>query len=145
MKLDCLSCWSGGRLGLRGVGFGFGWRGSSVAVEATGLHGCDGLRVLHEGLPDEGGAEIFRHEQTYAEIDAEDVWVVPVLLGMKGVAESVAAPGVSAEVIAERAEDVHAVARKEGERSGGSAGNDGPVDGAQERRATPGGVTVLPI
>ena len=114
MKLDCLSCWSVGRLGLRGVGFGFGWRGSSVAVEATGLHGCDGLRILHEGLPDEGGAEIFRHEQAYAEIDAEDVWVVPVLLGMEGVAESVAAPGVLAIVVTQSAKDVDAFTRKEG-------------------------------
>jgi hypothetical protein len=40
---------------------------------------------------------------------------------------------------------VDAVAGKEGERPGGSAGNDGTVDGAHERRAAPGGVTVLPV
>jgi hypothetical protein len=35
-------------------------------VEAAGLHGGKGLGVLHEGIPDEGGAEIFRHEQANA-------------------------------------------------------------------------------
>ena len=143
MRRGCWSFW--GRIRLRGVGLGFGENGLAVAVEAAGLHGGYGFGVLHEGLPDEGGAEIFCHEQADAKVDTEDVGVVPEQIWVEGVAESVAAPGVSAEVIAERAEDVHAVARKEGKRSGGSAGNDGPVDGAQERRATPGGVTVLPI
>jgi len=48
------------------------------AVEAAGLHGCDWLRVLHEGVPDEGTAEIFCHEYADAQVDAEDIGVVPV-------------------------------------------------------------------
>src|SRR5271170_4985004 len=118
MRLDCLSFWSGDRLRLRGIGFGFGRRGSSVAVEAAGLHCGDGLGVLHEGLPDEGGAEIFCHEQTYTEIDAKHVGVVPVQVRVEGVAEPVAAPGVLAEVFAEGAEDADAVAGMERERPG---------------------------
>ena len=70
---------------LDGAGYGLGelvlgsaGAGRLCAVEAAGLHGGDGLRVLHEGLPDEAGAEIFRHEQTDAKVDAEDIGVVPV-------------------------------------------------------------------
>ena len=117
----------------------------TLAFEAAGLHGGDGLGVLHEGVPDEGGAEIFGHEETDAEIDAEDLGVVPVEVGMEGVAEAVASPGVLAEVVAEGAEDADAIARKKGKRSGGGTGDDGSVDGAHERRATPGGVAVLPV
>ena len=61
MRWGCWSFWSGGRVRFRGVGFGFGGARLAVAVEATGFHGGDGLWVLHERLPDEGGAEIFCH------------------------------------------------------------------------------------
>src|SRR5260370_28233077 len=132
-------------LRLRGVGFGFGGTALSVAFEAAGLHGGDGLGVLHEGIPDEGGAKIFGHEETDAEIDAEDFGIVPVEGWVGGVAEAVAAPGVLAEVVAEGAEDADTFAGKEGKRSGGGTGDDGSVDGAQERRAGPGGVSVLPV
>ena len=87
-------------------------------LESNVAHGGDGLRVLHEGVPDEGGAEIFGHEETNAEIDAEDVGVVPVQLGVEGVTESVAAPGVLTEVFAEGAEDADRLSGKKGEGSG---------------------------
>lgn len=72
-------------------------------MEAASLHGGDGLGVLHECLPDEGGAEIFCHQQAYAEIDAEDVGIVPVEVGVKGIAKTVTTPGILAEVFAEGA------------------------------------------
>src|SRR5206468_2462531 len=86
-------------LWLRGVSFGFDRTGLSVTFEAASPHGGDGLGVLHEGVPDEGGAEIFGHEETDAEIDAENLRVVPVEVGVEGVAEPVAAPGIFAEVV----------------------------------------------
>src|SRR6266478_5816113 len=119
MRLGCWSFWSVGRLRLRGVGFGFGGSALSVAFEAAGLHGGDGLGVLHEGVPDEGGAEIFGHEETDAEIDAEDLGVVPVEVGVEGVAEAVTAPGIFAEVVSHGTEDADAFAGKKGKRSGG--------------------------
>ena len=76
--MGCLSCWRADRLRFRRCGFGFGVDALSVAVEAAGLHGCDWLRVLHEGVPDEGTAEIFCHEYADAQVDAEDIGVVPV-------------------------------------------------------------------
>src|SRR5271170_1101587 len=83
MRRGCWSFWRRGRLRFRGVGFGLGGAGLTVAAEAAGLHCCDGFRVLHEGLPDEGGAEIFCHEQADSQIDAEDVRVVPVQVGVE--------------------------------------------------------------
>ena len=117
----------------------------SLAFEATCLHGGDGLGVLHKGVPDEGGAEIFGHQEAYAEIDAEDVGVVPVQFGVEGVAESVAAPGVLSEFFSERAEDADSFAGKKGEGSGCGRWDDRAVDWTHERRATPGGVAVLPV
>jgi hypothetical protein len=111
-------------LRFRGVGLGFGGCVLPVAVEAAGLHGSDGFGVLHECIPDEGGAEIFCHEQTYAEIDAEDVGVVPEQVGVEGVAEAVAAPGVLAEFVAEGAEDANTLAGEEWKRSGRGTGDD---------------------
>ena len=126
-------------------GLGFGRSDLPFAFEAAGPHGVDGLGVLHEGIPDEGSAEIFGHEKTDAEIDAEDFRVVPVEFGVEGVAEAVAAPGVFAEVVAECAEIANAIAGKERERSCGGAGHDGSVDWAHERRSAPGGVAVRPV
>src|SRR5260370_8857750 len=122
MRQVCWSFWSAGRSRLRGVGFGFGGSALSVGFEAAGLHGGDGLGVLHEGVPDEGGAEIFSHEQTDAEIDADDFGVEPVEVGVEGVAKAVAAPGIPAKVISHGAEDADTFAGKEGERSSGATG-----------------------
>src|SRR3979411_1606203 len=146
MRLDCWSSWSAGRVRRRRGG-GFGCSGSawSVAFEAAGLHSVDGFGVLHEGIPDKGGAEIFGHEETDAEIDAEDLGVVPVEVGVEGVAETIAAPGISAEVVSHGAEDADTFTGKKGKRSGGGAGNDGPVDRTHEGRSSPGGVAVGPV
>ena len=93
-------------------------------MEAACLHGGDRFGILHEGIPDHRGAEIFCHQEADAEIDAEDVRIVPVEVGVEGVAETVAAPGILAEVFAKRAEDTDAIARDEGQRACGGAGND---------------------
>jgi hypothetical protein len=130
MKWDCWSCWRRDPLKIRGaVGawsngltgawdgdwFWFGWIGCLPSVaESAGLHGGDGFGVLHEGVPDEGAAKIFCHEDADAEVDAEDVGVVPVEVGVECVAEAVAAPCVLAEVFSQGAEDADAVVREEG-------------------------------
>src|ERR1700735_5172708 len=108
MNWDCLSCWRPDRLKIRGaVGawshgltgawdgdwFWLGWIGGLPSgAESAGLHGGDRFGVLHEGIPDEGAAKIFCHDDADAEVDAEDVGVVPVEFGVEGVAEAVASP-----------------------------------------------------
>ena len=100
---------------------------------------------MHEGVPDEGGTKVFGHEETDAKIDAEDLGIVPVEVGVEGVAESVAPPGIFAEVVSHGAEDAHTIAGKEGKGSGCSTRDDGSVDRAHERRASPSGVAVFPV
>ena len=65
-------------------------------LETTRLHGGDRLWVLHEGLPDEGCAKVFRHKQTNTEVDTQYIRVEPVQIGVECVAEAVAAPGIVA-------------------------------------------------
>ena len=65
-------------------------------MEAGALHSEGNFGVAGEGFPDEAGAEIFGHQDADAEVDAEDVGVVPVGLRMEGVAESVTAIGALA-------------------------------------------------
>ena len=108
------------RLGLRGCGFGFGRGALAVTVEAAGLHGGYGFGITHEGFPDERGAEIFCHEKAYAEIDAENIGVVPMEIGMKGVAESVAAPGLGSVRIVQPVLHAQAIGCDEWQRAGGS-------------------------
>jgi hypothetical protein len=64
---------------------------------------------------------------------------------MEGVAEAVATPGIFAVVVSHGAEDADTIAGKEGKRSGGGAGDNGTIDWAHERRASPGGVAVCPV
>jgi len=78
-------------------------------MEATGLHGGGWLRVLHEGVPDKGAAKIFCHEHADPKIDAEDVGVVPVQVGVEGVAEAVATPSVFTKVFSQGAKDADTV------------------------------------
>src|SRR5579859_4275699 len=59
----------------------------------TGLpHGDSGLRVFREGLPEEAVAQVLSHEHTDAQVDAQNVGVIPVAVRMEGIAKSVAAP-----------------------------------------------------
>ena len=114
-------------------------------MEAAGLHGGDGFGVPHEGVPDEGAAQVFSHEDADTEVDAEDIGVIPVEFGVEGVAEAVASPCVLAEVFSQGAQDADAVVREEREGAGGGGGDYGAVDGAHEGRASPGGVAMLPV
>ncbi len=121
-------------------------RGVQVEWKPARLHGQGDFGVAGEGFPDEAGAEIFCHEDADAEVDAEDVGIVPVGLGVEGVAEAVAALGLVAVVGFEGALDAEAGFGEEGKRAGGGVGNDGAVDGAEAVAvgvgATPGGVAV---
>ena len=115
-------------------------------MEAGLLHGERDFRVAGEGVPDEAGAEVFGLDDADAEVDAEDVGVVPVGLRVEGVAEAVATVGLVAVVGFEGALDTEAGFGEEGEGAGGRIGNYRSVDGAEAFAvgvgATPGGVAV---
>jgi hypothetical protein len=51
--------------------------GRVIAFEGGICHSALRFGVLHEGLPDEAGARIFRHNQGDASVNADDVAVIP--------------------------------------------------------------------
>src|ERR1700682_220849 len=70
------------------------WNGRVIAFEACIGHSALRLGVLHEGLPDEGGACVFCHEHGDAGVDADDVSVIPLFQWIEGIDKAVAAPGL---------------------------------------------------
>jgi hypothetical protein len=66
-------------------------------VESGALHRYGDFGILGEGLPDEAGAKVLGHENADAEVDAEDVGIVPGFVRMEGVTETVA--GVDSRAI----------------------------------------------
>jgi hypothetical protein len=64
----------------------------TIAFEACTGHSALRLGVFHEGLPYEGGAQVFCHEHGDASVDADDVSVIPSLQWIEGIDEAVAAP-----------------------------------------------------
>lgn len=119
-------------------------------MKARALQGDGDFRILGEGLPHEARAEVFGHEDSDAEIDAEDVGIVPLGVRVEGVAEAVSSPRVLGVAIPERVENLQAWAGEKWERAGGGVGNDGAVDAtetlfvvAATAWASPCGVSVL--
>ena len=64
-----------------------------VGLESGALHASDGLRILHEGVPDKAGAGVLRHQQGDSGVDGDHVAVVPVFQRIKSIHESIRAPG----------------------------------------------------
>jgi hypothetical protein len=94
-----------------------------------------GLR--REGLPHEAGAQVLGHQDADAEVDAEHVGVVPLGVGMEGVAEAVAAPGFPHQHtcpyagLSVSARSTRRHAGQERQRAGGGVGDDRAVDAAE--------------
>src|ERR1700687_4318883 len=63
-----------------------------VLVEAGALHAALRLGILHESIPDESSAVIFRHEQGNSRVNADHVGVVPIPERVEGIHESILAP-----------------------------------------------------
>src|ERR1019366_4862981 len=94
----------------------------------------------------------FCHEDADAEVDAENVGIVPLGVGRECIAEAVSSPSVFGVAILERVENVQAWAGKKRQRAGGGAGDDRAVDpsktafaAAATARTSPGRVSVLRV
>jgi len=110
------------------------------------LHRGLGFQIFHEGFPDKPGAVIFGHKHGDAEVNAEDILVVPAGEGIESVHEAVARPGFFAVGAADVAEHADAIIEEKRERAAGGAGNDAAVHGAKRSPLrggpTPGGVAL---
>src|SRR5262249_33525846 len=93
--------------------------------------------VLHELLPHETRARVFRHHQSDADVDANHVRAVPVGERVEGVHEAVSPPGAIFVLFANGAQHAHRFFGQEGQRSAGRAWDDAAVDSAHGGRAAP--------
>src|SRR3984885_3195673 len=114
-------------------------------MEATCLHGGNRFGILHKGLPNEGGTQIFGHQQTDAKVDAEDIRIEPVQLRVEGVAETVTDPGVVAISVFQRTKDTHTISGKEWKRPSWGARYHRSIDRPHKRRPAPGFLVVFPV
>ena len=71
-------------------------------MKAGSLHGAPRVGVLHEDIPDQTGAEILCHQHGDAEVDAENIGVIPVGCGMKCVHKAIPSPRMLAPLSAHR-------------------------------------------
>jgi hypothetical protein len=120
------------------------WSGWGVAGEARIGHTALCLGVLHEGLPYEGSACIFRHEHGDAGVDADDVIVIPVFQWIEGIDEAVAAPGLRVTA-SDVFQHTHGGVRQERQRASRGCRDYGPINRAHGRWAAPDHVTFVGV
>src|SRR5512138_469153 len=80
---------------------------------------------------------IFGHQHGDAEVDAENVFVVPASHGIERIDETVAVPGFVAVASADVAQHTHAVAEQEWQRATGRARNHRSIEWPLRRGAAP--------
>src|SRR5437016_978588 len=97
-------------------------------MKAGAGHSAFYVFVLHELLPHEAAAMIFRHQHGDAEVEAEHVAVVPVRKRIERIAETVLRPNFFAIRPAKIAQHADAVVEEKRERTARGAGNDAAID-----------------
>src|SRR5919112_6877995 len=93
-------------------------RPASTPREAHEPKGARNLRVAHEVAPDEPVLQVLRAEERYPLVEADHVRVHPARVRVEGVGEAVAAEGLRAVLLLERAQRRERDLGREGERAG---------------------------
>ena len=62
-------------------------------MQTGAFHAPLRLRVLHESAPNEPRSQVLGHQQDDPRVDSDDVRIIPVLEGIKGIDEAVLGPG----------------------------------------------------
>src|SRR5579862_181228 len=81
----------------------------SSRMETRFLHRCPSFGVSHERVPDKAGAFILRHHHRDAEINSQDVLVIPSVQRIERIDEAVARPSLFFVAAADIAENAHAI------------------------------------
>lgn len=68
--------------------------GGLGGFKAGELHAAPRFGILHEGIPNKPGPQIFRHQHGDSRIDADDVGVESFIKGVERVDEAIFAPGL---------------------------------------------------
>src|SRR5271163_1635047 len=107
-------------------------------------HSALRFRRLHEGAPDEAGAQILGHEHRNARVDSDHVGIIPVLEWIERVNEAVLGPrrGVS---VADRLQYPHRRRGREWQRPSGRTRDHGAINRPRGWRTTPNHIAILGI
>src|SRR5438552_17871846 len=99
-----------------------------AGVESNFLH--RGLRfgILHEGIPNETAAVVFRHQHGDAKIDPKHVRVIPARQGVERVDETVLLPHLIPVRTTEISQNPHAIGEEKRQRPAGRTRHDASID-----------------
>src|SRR5229473_6188164 len=113
---------------------------SSADMKPRLLHRGLYFGVLHEHVPDELRAVVFRHQHGDAEIDAQHVRVIPSCEWIERVYKAVSLPDLASVPATEVSQHSHAVVEEKRKGATCRARDDASIDGPLRRRATPRGI-----
>src|SRR5438874_9781295 len=99
-----------------------------AGVDSNFLH--RGLRfgILHEGIPNETAAVVFRHQHGDAQINAQHVRVIPSCERIESIDEPVLLPHAFTVGAAKMAQHPHAIFEEKRQRATGGARHDASID-----------------
>src|SRR5437879_770278 len=113
----------------------------SAGMKPRLLHRGLYFGVLHEHVPDELRAVVFRHQHGDAEIDAQHVRVIPSCQRIESVYKAVFLPDLAGVPATEISQHPHAIVEEKRQRATCRGGDDASIDGPLRWRAAPRGVT----
>src|SRR5438477_10938339 len=99
-----------------------------AGVESNFLH--RGLRfgILHEGIPNETAAVVFRHQHGDAQINAQHVRVIPSCERIESIDEAVLLPHLIPVRTTEISQNSHGIVEEKQKRAAGRARHDASID-----------------
>src|SRR6266481_6489492 len=112
----------------------------SAGMKPRLLHRGLCFGVLHEHVPDELRAVIFRHQHGDAEIDAQHICVIPSCKRIESVYKAVFLPDSASVPATEISQHSHAVFEQKWQRTPCRARDDASIDGPLRWRAAPRGI-----
>src|SRR5260370_31169396 len=115
---------------------------SSDGMKPRLLHRGLYFGVLHERVPDELRAVVFRHQYGDAEIDAQHICVIPSCKWIESVYKAVFLPDIASVPATEISQDSHAVFEQKWQRTACRARHDASLDGPLRRAPAPRAVVV---
>src|SRR3989442_7525798 len=112
----------------------------SSAVKSDFLHRRWRFGILHKCIPHEAAAVIFRHQHSDAEVDTQDIRVIPTGERIEGVHKTVFHPCLFPVASAQIPQHAHAILKKKWKRTARRAGHTASIDGPLRWRSAPRGV-----
>src|SRR6266478_2879674 len=114
----------------------------SAGMKPRLLHRGLCFGVLHEHVPDELRAVVFRHQHGDAEIDAQHICVMPSCEWIESIYKAVFLPDLASVPATEISQHSHAVFEQKCQRTTCRARDNASINGPLRRRAAPRGIAL---